>query len=240
MPQRIGYSPLGDIAADISWQGSHESATIVKKVAAESSHSRTELPNLAFAGCRGRWWILISPGIRGMVRPLLRLRYTWEVIDETNARSTLMFPVTQRGTRKTHMYGRNELKAMREREIQMKALKNNEGFTLIELLVVVAIIGILAAIAIPQFALYRQRGFDARAQSDLRNAATAEEAYYAVNSAYKSTSNANSQADIGFTCSKGVTLAITAGTGTFTGTSMHSVGSITWSYDSAAGGFTIP
>src|SRR5437867_8601325 len=72
--------------------------------------------------------------------------------------------------------------------MQKLRLQSESGFTLIELLVVVAIIGILAAIAIPQFSAYRKRGYEAQIKSDLRNAATAEEAYFASTqpSVYKS------------------------------------------------------
>ena len=45
-------------------------------------------------------------------------------------------------------------------------------------MIVIEILGILAAIAIPQFSLYRQRSHNAAAKSDLRNAATAQEAYF--------------------------------------------------------------
>jgi len=65
-----------------------------------------------------------------------------------------------------------------------------KGFTLIELLVVVAIIGILAAIAIPQFAKYRQSAFDSAAQSDMRNLRSDLEAYYATNFNYPVATNA--------------------------------------------------
>ena len=58
------------------------------------------------------------------------------------------------------------------------SIRKEEGFTLIELLIVVAIIAILAAIAIPQFSAYRIRGYNSAATADLRNAKTAEEAFF--------------------------------------------------------------
>jgi len=57
--------------------------------------------------------------------------------------------------------------------VKMNKMKNQKGFTLIELMIVIAIIGILAAIAIPQFNAYRIKGYNASALTDAKNFYTA-------------------------------------------------------------------
>lgn len=114
-------------------------------------------------------------------------------------------------------------------------LQSESGFTLIELLVVVAIIGILAAIAIPQFAAYRKRGHEAQVKSDLRNGAVAEEAYFAANSTYKS-GTMSAGTPPGFNATTGVTVIAAIGTNTFQLTAQHSnCSTTTWTFSSVNG-----
>ena len=58
------------------------------------------------------------------------------------------------------------------------------GFSLVELLVVLAIVGLLAVIAIPQFVSYRASAVDSQMKGDLKNAALAMESYFAEKKTY--------------------------------------------------------
>lgn len=119
-------------------------------------------------------------------------------------------------------------------------LQSESGFTLIELLVVVAIIGILAAIAIPQFSEYRKRGYEAQVKSDLRNAATAQEAYYTQTFTYKSGALTNGT-PTGFNKSTDVAAGAAVGTNTFYITATHVAGcgnDDTWTFTSTTGAIT--
>lgn len=94
--------------------------------------------------------------------------------------------------------------------MQASYKRNQQGFTLIELMIVIAIIGILASIAIPQFTIYKAKSYNAASKSDLKTAYTAAQAYFTDNPG--ATFNAAALTAGGYQATQGVVLTIIAGT----------------------------
>jgi len=125
-------------------------------------------------------------------------------------------------------------------------MKHSAGFTFIEFSVVLAILGILAAIAVPQYSSYRERAYNQSAISDLKNIAAAQESYFADHQSYKAIEQC-AKVDGAVKCeikdlpgvtnlSKGVSLTMQVSPGGFVATARHYKAAKTCTWDSTKGG----
>jgi type IV pilus assembly protein PilA len=116
--------------------------------------------------------------------------------------------------------------------LQKLTKKNEKGFTLIELMIVIAIIGILAAIAIPNFINYRKRSYNTAANADIKNLYTAAQAYFTDNPDGASITLQDYK-NYGFRQTAKVTVAVVgAGSqGAFSANTYHNAGNRTYHVD---------
>lgn len=111
--------------------------------------------------------------------------------------------------------------------------RNEKGFTLIELLIVIAIIGILAAIAIPQFNQYKARAYNSDTKSNLHNLYLGCKAYWAEQGSSSScTVTTVSAAEYGYVQSTKVSIAGAGNETAFVATAQHNDSTTSYTMDS--------
>ena len=118
---------------------------------------------------------------------------------------------------------------------QSNSILRQKGFTLIEVLIIISIIGVLAAIAVPQFVTYRERAYDSQAKASLHNLYLACKAYWAVkgSAAECTLASASDYSEYGFTHDSAVKVTVAAAKESdFSSEAQHKLSTKLYSIDS--------